>query len=111
MRKKKPSSGSKKQRTEYSEIRRAAQNKQKSINRTNKKITKLKDRSKKLEKQKTALIKNSDLEIKYRKQTSTGKRIVQNILFGTTGAETYRLARAKGKSRIKSAFTNTSWTK
>lgn len=85
--------------------------KQRSIKRNEKKIAKLQDRNKEIQKTKRTMIKNSDLETKYRKQTSTGKKIVQTLLFGTTGAETYRLARAKGKGRVKAAVTRTPWNK
>lgn len=82
---------------------------QKSINRIQRRQQLLQDKKKSLERKTAAAIKNSELELKYRKQTSLGKRIAQNILFGSTGAETYRLARAKGKGRIGAAMTPTSW--
>lgn len=100
----------------HSSIREASINKQRSMDRTQKQINRyqrklnlLNDRKSTLNRHKKAAIKNSELELKYRKQTNLGKRVVQNILFGSVGAETYRLARAKGKNRVEAAFTPTSW--
>lgn len=73
------------------------------------KIKKLREKNKKLTAQSKAAMKNSKLELQYRASSSRGKRIVQNMLMDSYSAETYRLARAKGKSRVQAMFTPTNW--